>query len=59
MQLGQARLHFYCNICTVQKRFAVRSIRLDPVDAPSEERAVITLPMPPDREWKAALSRFR
>lgn len=59
MQLGQARRHFYCNLCTVQKRFAVRPIRLDPIEATGEGRAVVTLPMPPEREWKAALSRFR
>lgn len=47
---------FYCSRCKIMKRKKVRPARVVASDDPP---TVTFLPMPPEREWKRALSRFR
>jgi hypothetical protein len=55
MRFPEMRQHFACRPCALDKRGTVRPSRVDPV----EEMPEITLPMPPEREWKQAQRRFR
>ena len=54
--LGKAREKFWCSRCKARTGKRIRPIRLELV-APSKDD--IQLPMPDEREWKRALSRFR
>ncbi len=54
--LGKAREKFWCARCKARTGKRIRPIRLELV-APSKDD--IQLPMPDEREWKRALSRFR
>ena len=55
-ELRVARSRFHCRYCLAAAGERRRPVRLDLVD---EQKAHIELPLPPDREWKRALSRFR
>jgi len=46
---------FYCSLCLVRHQ---RKVRPTVIKA-SQEADTLTLPMPDEREWKQALSRFR
>lgn len=54
--LGKAREHFWCARCKARTGKRVRPIRLDLVEPGPDD---IRLPMPDEREWKRAVSRFR
>jgi hypothetical protein len=54
--LGKARARFWCIPCSRQTGKRVRPVRLELVK-PTD--ADIKLPMPDEREWKRAVSRFR
>ena len=54
--LWKAREKFWCSRCKARTGKRVRPIRLDLVKPGPED---IRLPMPDEREWKRALSRFR
>lgn len=47
---------FYCTRCLASLRRKVRPSR---IAAAADRERTICLPLPPDREWKRALSRFR
>jgi hypothetical protein len=47
---------FYCTVCFAVDR---RKVRPTSIDTCSSGDATITLPRPPDREWKRALRRYR
>lgn len=49
------RGRFYCITCWSALRRKVRPIAIDAC----RTRATTRLPMPPEREWKAAIRRFR
>jgi len=55
MRLPQARRYFHCDKCLSAMRGKVRPTKIEPVAGMAD----VTLSMPPEREWKAALSRFR
>lgn len=55
MRFPQMRRHFACTLCHFDMRGTVRPVRVEPVDGAADVR----LPMPPEREWKRALTRFR
>lgn len=55
-ELRNAREKFRCSRCAAQTGLRVRPARIELV-APSETD--IALPMPDEREWKRAVSRFR
>lgn len=54
--LWKAREKFWCSRCKARTGRRVRPIRLDLVKPGPDD---IRLPMPDEREWKRALSRFR
>ena len=54
--LNAAREHFWCRQCAGRLGRRVRPIRIDLV---IETVADIRLPMPDERQWKKALSRYR
>jgi hypothetical protein len=55
MRFGKMREHFACMVCRDERPSAGRPIRVEPVDGAAD----VSLPMPPEREWKRALTRFR
>ncbi|MGQ0278481.1 MULTISPECIES: hypothetical protein [Sphingopyxis] len=54
--LGRAREKFWCARCKARTGKRIRPVRLDLVEPGKDD---IRLPMPDEREWKRALSRFR
>jgi hypothetical protein len=48
-------LRFVCSLCLVRHRKKVRPVLIEAVEHP----ATLNLPMPDEREWKRAISRFR
>ena len=55
MRLADARRHFICSACNNAGRMGMRAARIEAVGGTGS----IRLPMPDEREWKSALSRFR
>jgi uncharacterized membrane protein len=51
----ELRRRLYCASCIEQRKRVVRPARIDAV----QDAATVTLPPPPDREWKRALDRYR
>lgn len=55
MRFADMRRHFACRLCKFEGRGTVHPVRVEPIDGIAD----VSLPMPPDREWKQAQRRFR
>lgn len=55
-RLAAARVRFWCRVCHARQKRKVHAVRIELVKPSATD---FELPMPDEREWKRAVSRFR